>query len=68
MATLSPDFDETYGLAGITAGFFEKYSVFGNYDGKAFHEGVSWIPAEWFTLSFLMVESEFPAFSIVFKR
>jgi hypothetical protein len=66
-ATLLPDFDETYGLAGVTTSFYERYALFANYDGKSFHEGISWVPTDWLTLSFLMVESEFPAISILFK-
>jgi len=67
-ATLVPDFDETYGLAGITASFNQRYAAFANYDGKSLHEGISWIPSEWLTLSLLLVETEFPAISIAFKR
>jgi len=67
-ATLVPDFDEIYGLAGITTSFYERYATFATYDGKSFHGGISWIPLDWLTLSFLMVETEFPAISIVFKR
>jgi len=67
-ATLVPDLDEVYGQAGITTSFYERYALFANYDGKSFHEGISWIPLDWLSLSFLMVETEFPAFSIVFKR
>lgn len=67
-ATLVPDYDELYGLAGITASFYERYAGFANYDGTSWHEGISWIPVDWFTLSFMMVETEFPAISLVFKR
>ena len=67
-ATLVPDFDETYGQAGITTSFYERFAAFANYDGRSFHEGISWIPLDWLALSFLMVETEFPAISIVFKR
>jgi len=67
-ATLLPDADEIYGLAGITSSFYELYAAFANYDGESFHEGVSWTPSDRLTLSFLMVETEFPAISIVFKR
>ncbi|MCK5125609.1 MAG: hypothetical protein KAR42_05085 [candidate division Zixibacteria bacterium] len=68
VATLVPDFEKTYGLAGVTTSFKERYAVFASYDGESFHEGISWVPSDWVTLSFLMVESELPAFSIVFKR
>jgi len=67
-ATIMPEFDKAYGLAGITTSFYERYVVFANYDGKSLHEGISWIPSDWLTLSFLMVETEFPAISIVLKR
>ncbi len=67
-ATLLPDFGEVFRLVGITASFHERYAAFANYDGRSFHEGISWIPSDWLTLSLLMVESEFPAISIVFKK
>ncbi len=67
VATLLPDFDENYGLAGITTSFFKKFAAFVSYDGKSTHEGASWIPSEWMTISFIMVESEFPAISMVLK-
>ena len=67
-ATLLPDFDETFILAGITTGFKNKYFGFVNYDGKSYHEGISWVASESFTVSFLMVESELPAISIVLKN
>lgn len=67
-ASLVPDFDQVYGLAGITVSFRERYAVFASYDGESFHEGISWIPLDWFSLSFLMIETEFPAFSITLKR
>ncbi len=67
-ATLLPDLEDYYGQAGITASFKEKYAAFANYDGESYHEGISWIPVDWFTLSFMMVETEYPAFSIVLRR
>ncbi len=33
-ATLMPDFDELFGLAGIVASFLTRYSAFVNYDAK----------------------------------
>jgi len=67
-ATLVPDFDEAFALTGVTASFYERYSLFASYDGKSVHEGLAWIAYDWLTLSFLMIESEFPAFSIVLRR
>ena len=66
-AALVPDFDEVFGLAGVTASIYERFSLFTNYDGRAFHEGASIIPMEWLTLSFLLVETEYPAISVAFK-
>jgi hypothetical protein len=67
-ATLVPDFNRLYGLAGITASFKDRYATFANYDGNSFHEGFAWIPLDWLTVSFLMIETEYPAFSIAIGR
>ncbi|MBU8933182.1 MAG: hypothetical protein KOO62_04165 [candidate division Zixibacteria bacterium] len=67
-ATLVPDFDEVFGQAGITTSLYDRYTIFANYDGESFHEGISWTPLDWLSLSFLMVETEYPAFSIALKR
>ena len=67
VATLVPDFEKGYSQAGITTSFFDRLSVFANYDGESYHEGISWTALEWFTLSFLMVETEYPAVSLVLK-
>lgn len=66
-ATLLPDADEFYGLAGMTAVLSDRYALFANYDGESFHEGMSWIPVEWFTLSFLLIETKSPAISVSVK-
>jgi hypothetical protein len=68
VATLLPDADETFALAGVTFSFNDKYSAFGSYDGESFHEGISFVAADWLSLGFLMIESEKPAFSIVLKK
>jgi hypothetical protein len=68
VATLLPDLDESFGQAGVTASFRDRYALFANYDGESFHEGISWIPSGSLSLSFMMVESEYPAISIMFKR
>lgn len=67
-ATLLPDLDKAYGQAGITATFRDRYVAFASHDGESFHEGVAWVPLDWLTLSFMMVESENPAISIVLKK
>jgi hypothetical protein len=66
-STLVPDFEELFGIAGITANIYKQFSLFANYDGAAFHEGTSWIPSEWFTISFLLIETTDPAVSVSFK-
>ena len=66
-ATLVPGFEELFGMAGVTTSIFERFSLFANYDGRSFHEGTSWIPLEWLTVSFLMVETELPAISAALK-
>ncbi|MDH3891720.1 MAG: hypothetical protein OEV49_11605 [candidate division Zixibacteria bacterium] len=68
VATLLPDHDQLFGMAGLTASLSERYALFGNYDGESFHEGLAWIPLDWLTVSFLMIETEFPAISITVKR
>jgi len=63
LATLMPDLDRLYGLAGLTVTFSEKYSAFINYDGRTLHPGVSWVPLDWLTLSALLIEGRDIAFS-----
>jgi len=60
-------FNELFGLAGVTASIFEQFSLFGNYDGKSFHEGASWSPSNWIALSLLLIETEYPALSVAIK-
>lgn len=66
-AVLIPETDKFYGLAGMTFSIAEKYSLFVNYDGISFHEGFSWIPLDWLTLSALLVESKDLAISVGIK-
>ncbi|MFH1688270.1 MAG: hypothetical protein ABIE70_12215 [bacterium] len=66
-ATLAPDFDESFGLAGATVTFLTQFGVFATYDGASFHEGASWSPSEWLSLSFLMVESDLPAIAATLR-
>ncbi len=67
VATLVPEFEEVFGLAGVTTSILEKYSIFANYDGRNFHEGLSWIPLDWLTVSILLIESSSPAASLAVK-
>ncbi|MFH1699788.1 MAG: hypothetical protein ABIE07_04295 [Candidatus Zixiibacteriota bacterium] len=63
-AMLLPDADEAFELYGATAGIFENYSLFVSYDGISYHEGASWNANNWLAISFMMIESENPAFAI----
>jgi hypothetical protein len=67
-AVLVPETDKVYGLAGITASLLDRFSLLTSYDGRAFHEGTSLTVTEWLTVSFLLVETEYPAVSVAFKR
>ncbi len=67
-ATLLPDFDETFLLSGASLGYKNQFAMFLNYDGKSYHEGISWIANEQFSLSLLLVESEALAFSISIRK
>ena len=66
-ASLIPEFDKVYGLAGMTTSIAEKFSPFVSYDGKSFHEGFSWIPLDWLTCSVLLIESKDPAVALGIK-
>jgi hypothetical protein len=66
-ASLVPDFDEIYGIGGITATVTEQFSPFASYDGKNFHVGLAWIPTDWLTIGALLVEMENPAVSLGYR-
>ena len=67
VASLIPELEEYYGLAGLTLTITESWSPFISYDGKNFHPGLSWIPTDWFTISGIILESEEPAISAGFR-
>ena len=60
-ASLLPDLDKGYFLAGLTMTVKEYWSPFLSYDGRNFHVGLSWIPKDWLFIAGLMVEMKFPA-------
>ncbi|MFH1320472.1 MAG: hypothetical protein ABII90_07455 [Bacteroidota bacterium] len=64
IASLVPEFNEIYGLAGLTFIIAEKFSPFVNFDGKNFHEGISWIATDWLSVAVLLIESKDPAISV----
>lgn len=66
-ATLLPDFDQEYFLAGITMTVTERWSPFFNYDGINYHAGLSWIPYDWLFVTGLMVEMKNPAIMVGFR-
>ena len=66
-ATLLPDFDQEYFLAGITMTVTEQWSPFFNYDGINYHAGLSWIPYDWLFVTGLMVEMKNPAIMFGFR-
>ena len=68
IASLIPEYEKVYGLGGITTSIADKFSPFVSYDGINFHEGLAWIPLEWFTISVLMIESKDPALSFGIKH
>ena len=47
--------------------FMEKFTLFGSYDGKNFHEGFSWTANDHLTLSALMIETKYPALSVSYR-
>lgn len=63
-ASVFKDFENPFLLSGLSAIFFEKFTVFGSYDGLNFHEGFSWTATDNLTLSALMIESRYPSLSV----
>ena len=67
ISTLAPDFNEIYGLTGITITVTERFNPFATYDGRNSHLGLSWIPADWLVISGLLLEVHDPAISVGFR-
>ncbi len=66
-ASLLPDVDRGYGLAGLTCTITDRWSPFVSYDGINYHPGISWIPTDWMTISTVIVESKEPALAVAFR-
>ena len=66
-ASVFKDFNQPFFLSGLSAIFFEKFTAFGSYDGKNFHEGLSWTATDNLTLSALMIETRYPALSVSYR-
>ena len=67
IASLVPELDKTYGIFGVTLSIAEKFSVFANYDGINFHEGISWVVTDWLSISAILIESKNLAVSVGIK-
>jgi hypothetical protein len=61
VASLLPDLDKGYFLAGLTLTVTERWNPFLSYDGRNFHVGLSWIPKDWLFVAGLIVEMKYPA-------
>ena len=66
-ASLLPDLDQGYFLAGLTISVTECWSPFLSYDGRNFHLGLSWIPKDWLFIAGLMVEMKFLAILVGYR-
>ncbi len=66
-AMLMPELEKVYGLAGLTANLFQRFSLFATFDGRSFHEGASVTPADWLTISAMLIESRHLAASIILE-
>jgi len=66
-ASLMPDFEDYYGLAGLTLTITERWSTFISYDGINFHPGLIWIPTDWLNIGTIIVEAREPAVSVGFR-
>jgi hypothetical protein len=67
LATLLPDFNKEYILAGLTMTITERWSPFINYDGINYHAGLSWIPYDWLFVTGLLVEMKDPSIMVGFR-
>ena len=66
-ASVFKDLDQPFFLSGLSAIFFEKFTAFGSYDGRNFHEGLSWTATDNLTLTALMIETLYPALSVSYR-
>jgi hypothetical protein len=66
-ASLLPDLNQGFFLAGLTLTVTECWNPFLSYDGRNFHLGLSWIPKDWLFIAGLMVEMKFPAILVGYR-
>ncbi len=67
MASLIPDLEKNYLLAGITLTVTENWSPFFSYDGINYHAGLSWIPFDWLFITGYLVEMKNPAILLGYR-
>ncbi|MFC2141885.1 hypothetical protein ACFLR7_03010 [Acidobacteriota bacterium] len=67
MASLMPEFEKNYLLAGITLTITENWSPFVSYDGINYHAGLSWIPLDWLFVTGYFVEMRNPAILVGYR-
>lgn len=66
-ASIFKDFENPFFLSGLSAIFLEKFTVFGSYDGKNFHEGIAWTASDNLTLTALLLETRYPSLSVSYR-
>ena len=66
-ASLLPELDKLYTLAGLTLTVTDKWSPFISYDGINYHPGLMWLPFDWLNIAGIYVGSEEPAVSAGFR-
>lgn len=67
LASLLPDLNQEYFLAGITMTVTERWSPFFSYDGINSHLGLSWLPNDWLFITGFLVEMKDPAVLVGFR-
>ena len=67
IASLLPELNQEFLLAGVTLTVNEHWSPFLSYDGRNFHFGLSWIPIDWLFIAGFMVEAKNPAILVGYR-
>jgi hypothetical protein len=58
IATLTSDLEKIYGIGNVSLIFYEKVTVYANFDGISFHEGIAWSINDWLSTGVMLVESK----------
>ena len=64
IASLASEPDVIYGIGTGSITIMEKYTAFVSFDGISFHEGFTWTATDWFSVGFMMIESEYPSLTV----